>query len=376
MLIISGLVLLPASVLAFAAENGNMVYVGEDRTIDGNYYAAGASVTIDGKVTGDVFCAGQSIAINGVVEGDVICAGQSISVNGKVGGSLRVAASDINVRGSVARGITVAAANVSVDKDAKVGWDALIAAANVQIRGELGRSLLGAGANYLLGGKINGNVDLYLDNNMKNKTAELVVADTALIAGQLSYRSTTDASISGKAQIKGEVIHKTLQAGRPKKPSGGGIFAMFILAVASALVVGWLLIGLWKKPVIEMAENMTRKFWSTLGIGFAIAVLTPLAAIILAISMVGIRLALLLIWSWLILLMLSKIVAGIAVGRAVLRNMWTSKKDSLGTALIIGVILSWIVFYIPVIGWIISCVAAWWGLGALVLHLKSRYEID
>lgn len=368
------LLLLPAAVLAFTAENGNAIYVGEDRTINGNYYAAGTNVTIDGRVTGDVFCAGQSIVINGTVEGDVICAGQSVSVGGTVGGDLRVAASDINIRGTIERGATVAAANVSIEKDARVGWDVLIAAANVQIRGELGRSLLGGGANYVLGGKINGDVDLYMDSgSMKNKSYGLSVGDTAVIGGRLAYRSVTDADISEKAQISGEVTRKTIKQHGMKKSGIAGFFTVFALSVLSALAVGWVLIRLWKTPSVEMTENMFAKFWPALGFGSLVFILTPIVVIILAITLIGIRLAFLLIWTWLIVLMLSKVVAGIAVGRLLLRNFWTAKKDSLNLAMFIGIIISWLVFYIPIFGGLLSIAAILWGMGGLVMYLKAQY---
>lgn len=364
----------PIAVMAFTAEKGNSVYVNETKTIEGNYFAAGANITIDGHVTGDVFCAAQSVVINGIVDGDVICVGQSISINGKIGGDLRAAGSDINIRGTIERGISVAAANLNIEKSGRIGWDALIAAANAQIRGELGRSLQGAGANIILGGKIAGNVDLYLDDNQKNKNNELNVGETAEIGGQLNYTSKTDAKISEQAQIKGEVVHKAFPIRKERRSEGGGYVAFMIIAILSALIVGAVIAKLWRAPIIEFTENMIKKFWPTLGWGLVITIVTPIVTFLIAITVVGARLALIIFSAWMFIMMFSKIVSAIAFGRWLVKNYWHNKKDSLVTAMVVGIIISWILFYIPFIGCLISFVAMTWGMGALVLYLKNRYE--
>lgn len=366
-----GLFLLPAIALAFTIENGNSIFVDEQTVIEGNYYSAGTSITIDGHVTGDVICAGQSIVINGTVDGDVICAGQSVSANGEIGGSLRVVASDINIRGTVERSLSVAAANVNIEKSAYIGWDANIAAANVQIRGEVGRSLLGAGANYVLGGRIGEDVKLYLDNNTKRKEAELRVDDLAEIGGGLDYTSRATASISDQAQIEGEVVHKLPAMRHARSSSQNGYLALMIMAMLSALVVGLIIIKIFKEHIVELSESMVEKFWPALGWGFVVTVVTPMVSLLLAITVVGARLALIIMLAWLIILMLAKIVASIAIGRLLVRNYWVNKKDSLTTAMAVGIFLSWLVFYIPVIGWLASAVAMWWGVGGLVGYLKK-----
>ncbi|HAM88786.1 MAG: hypothetical protein US83_C0006G0023 [Candidatus Falkowbacteria bacterium GW2011_GWC2_38_22] len=364
----------PIVAFAFTAEKGTSIYVGETKTIEGNYFVAAANITIDGHITGDIFCAAQSVVINGTVDGDVICVGQSISVNGKVGGSLRTAASDINIRGTIDRGVSLAAANVNIEKSGKIGWDALIAAANAQIRGELGRSLHGAGANYTLGGKIVGDVDIYLDNNQKTTSNELVVGETAEIGGKLNYMSKTDAKISEQAQIAGEVIHKAFPVKRERKAAKGGYATLMFIAMLSALIVGTVLVKLWRAPILEITENMLKKFWPTLGWGFVLTIITPIAAFLIAITIIGARLALIIFSVWMLMMMFSKIMAAIAFGVWLVRNYWSAKKDSLITAMVLGIIISWLIFYIPFFGFIVSAIALWWGMGGLLVYLKKRYE--
>lgn len=368
------LLIVPVAVHAYAVEHGSSVYVAKDRTVDGNLFAAGADVTVDGHVTGDVFCAGQSISINGTVDGDVICAGQAISVNGKVGGSVRAAGSNVEIRGQVARGLTVAGANVNLAEGANVGWDALVAAANVNLRGDIGRSLLGAGANYVLGGKISKDTSLYLGGNKAKNMTELTVLDTAAIGGGLNYMSQADATISPKAQVKGKVTHNLPPVREHRQSNSSGVFGVFLIALLSALIAGYVLIGFWKKPMLSIADSMASKFWPMVGWGALTMIVAPIIAILLAITIVGFRLTLLMAFSWLVILMLSKIFAAIAVGKWLLGKAWTSQKDSAGWIVAVGIVLSWIVFYIPFIGWLASLIAMWWGAGAILMHLKKSHD--
>jgi cytoskeletal protein CcmA (bactofilin family) len=372
--LVGAVLLLPLAGLAFTAERGNSLYVGEKQVIEGNYYAAGANITVDGHITGDMICAGQSIVINGRVDGDVICAGQAVSVNGTVGGNMRVAASDINLRGKVERGISVAAANVNIEKSARIGWDTLVAAANVQIRGELGRSLLGAGANYDLSGKTGGNVRLYLNNNSNKQSVALNVRDAASIAGGLEYTSPVKANISDKAQIKGEVLQKMLSIGQPERNNQAGYLVFMIIALLSALVVGGILVKLWPAGMVELTDNMLSRFWPATGWGFLVTIFVPFVALLFAITFVGMRLSLLLMLAWFMVLAISKILAGLAIGRLIVQNYWLAKKDSLVVALLVGMVVVWLAFYLPFLGWLISLAALWWGAGGLCEYLFLKYK--
>lgn len=376
LLVFVALLTIPVSVYAFSVQNGNSVYVAKDQTVEGNLYAAGESIIVDGHVTGDIFCAGQSININGVVDGDVICVGQTISVNGSVGGSVRTAGNNIEIRGKVDRGLTAAGANINLAKDSSIGWDALVAAASMNTSGTIGRSLMGAGANFVLGGSVGNDVSLYLDSNTSKNNPELTALDSAVVGGSISYTSKNVASISPKAQIKGKVSHNTLQIRGQEKPGFLGLFGEFLLSLASALVVAYILIAIWKKPVTDIVGEKTVRFWTKIGWGAIWMILMPIVAILIAITVIGFRLVFTGFLLWLVVLMLSKIVAGIAVGDWIVNKIWIDKKDSIGWIVAIGMAASWAVFYVPFIGWMFSLVAIWWGTGAILMQLKSRYDVD
>ena len=359
---------IPVSAKAFIVKTGDSIYIAKDQTIEGNLYAAGANITVDGTVTGDVICAGQTVNINGIVEGDVICAGQSVNINGPINGSVRVAGNSININSQVSHNAMAFGAAVNLGTEASVGWDMLIGAATGEIRGKVGRDLYGGVASAVIAGEIGKDVRLKIDNQKSDKSG-LIIIDGATIGGNIIYTDKAEASIANNAAIAGEITHNLPKIRKEKTITvwaWGRLYSIF-----SALVVGLVLISLWHNQIKKLTDKMLDKVGPSIGWGVIVMFLTPIIAIVLLITLIGAPLAFILIGVWLIALFISKILVGILVGRNLLEKFWKKQKNSLIFAMVIGIIISWIIFSIPVIGWLICLVAMWWGLGGIWLYFKK-----
>ncbi len=362
--------LLPAAALAFTAKSGNSVSVGKAEVIDGNFYAAGQNIQIEGKVNGDVICAGQSVNINGEVAGDVICVASSVNINGRVGGNLRTAGSAINLNGSVGRNLMVAGASLSTGASSSVGWEALTAVASADLRGRIGRDLTGAGAAYTLAGVIGRDVQLWLDNNKQNQQL-LKVENGARIGGKLIYTAKSDAEIAKGAKVAGEVKRNEPTAREfNRRQTGGAWFLGMLYSILAALVIGLVLVSVWGEEIKKILTYFTSKTGATFGWGLVVLIITPISCLLLLITLIGIPLALVLGMAYVIAIIFSKIFVGIFVGQKLLERFWQAKKESLFAALTVGVAVSYFVFSIPVLGWLLSALALLSGLGATYLYLK------
>lgn len=363
--------LVPFAASAYSVKNGDSVYVPKEEIIEGNLYAVGSSLVIDGKITGDVICAGQSININGDVAGDVICAGQSININGKIGGNLRVAGNTINFNGQVERnGIIIGAMGIT-SASSTIGWDLLILGNIFELNGNVGRDLYGSGGKINLAGQIGKNVNL--DFGVSNTNDKpLTITNTAKINGQLKYKSEKDAAIDSNAVITGETIHN-LPDVKDKKSKLENLNWWWgkLISIFSALVIGLVLISFWREQIIRITDLMKEKMGASLGWGILILLLTPIIAIILLITIIGIPLSFISIALWLIAMYVSKILVGILIGRSFLNSYWVKQKDSLILAMIVGIIITYIILAIPFIGWTLSLLATLWGLGGIVLASKK-----
>lgn len=362
---------LPLIASAYTIKTGDSVYVSKDQTIEGNLYAAGSNLTIEGKVTGDVICAGQSINISGEVAGDIICAGQLLNLSGQTGGNLRVAGNTINFSGQVARNAMAIGATIITAASSTIGWD-LFGLGNIfDLRGDIGRDLYGGAGTASLAGKIEKNVKLnFGPKNTNNKS--LTITNAAIINGDVSYTSEKNAIIETGAVIKGKTTHN-LPPVIAKKSNfiNSSWWWSNLISVFSALVVGLVLISFWREPIIKITDLMLARTNAALGWGILVLLLTPLIALILLITIIGIPLSLILTAAWLVALYLSKILVGILAGRWFLNKFIPKQKDSLTMSMIIGIVMLYLIFALPLLGWAIALLTTLWGLGGIMLTLKK-----
>jgi len=364
--------LTPIAVTWAADTQTGSVYVAKDEIMSGNLYVMGDSITIDGTISGDLIAAAQSIKISGRIEGDVIAIAQEISISGDVGGDVRVAANTIDINGSVARNVNTFGSKVVLGSNSKIGWDLYVMATRLESRGVIGGSLNGWSNQASLAGQIGKNVTLTLDP--KNEQASLVIAPTTIINGNLNYSSGQPAIISDQASISGEITqNKTILEKRSNDTKlwiWKELFSIF-----SALMVGLVLVYLFKKPVTEITEKTEAEPFKVLVPGLFMLFTLPPIALILAITIIGIPLSLIILSSWIVMIYIAKIISAILIGRIISSKIISSNTGNyLLWPLVIGVIIIWLLAAIPYVGWIISLISAWFGLGGIWNYAYSERQ--
>ncbi len=370
--------ILPFSAKAMTVKSEDSVYVPKDQVVASSLYAAGSSITIDGKVQGDLVCAGQSITVNGIVDGDVLCAGQSITINGSVGGSVRGAGNSITIAGKVARNVTVAGANVTVNPDATIGWDLSFASAFADLRGKIGRDVDGAGASTTIAGAIGRNVYLLLDDNRSkenNPRPSLTVSSTAKVNGNITYRAMSDAAIEEGSAIKGEVKkedYKVFNKNERRDANNGWAWGA-LFGIFSSLIIGLVFIGWLKRPAREMTDIMLAKPWPSIGWGLIVSIVAPIATFIVCVTIIGLPLGLIMLAAWLLSLFIGHIIFAVALGRWLMKKFGKAlEQPTLMWPMVIGVVATSILIAIPVIGMLICMIATLWGIGGIWQYARAK----
>jgi hypothetical protein len=365
---------IPAVTHAFSVKTENSVNIDKNEVIDGNLFAVGNNISVDGKVKGDIFCAGQSININGEVEGDVICAGQMININGKVGGNVRVLGNSTTISSEVSRSVMAAGASINLDQSANIGWDAYLAGASINTKGKIGRDLNCAGSDINIAGEVGKNVKANLDQSNKERlsqTSHLVISKGAIINGNLSYYDYQNANIDKEAQVKGSTEKKEPKWTAKKERTAGDWLFGELYSIFAALVIGLVIISLWKKETIEIINTIKTKPVQTIGWGAVVLFITPIISLILIFTLIGIPLAFIMLLIWIIGLIVAKVFTGILVGRYIIENTWKEKKENIFIIMIGGIIITWLIFSVPFIGWVFYLAALLWGLGGIFVLLKK-----
>lgn len=341
-------------VRAFEIREGDenkTVTVAKDTVIKGSLLAAANSVVIDGTINGDLYCVGQTIIVRGTVAGDVLCAGQTLDISGTVGGNIRSIGQLLTISAPVKRNVVVAGQTINILPEAV-------------ITGEL----LAAGQMMRLNSSVGGDV---------NAAAEsIVLGEKARIAGNFTYTSPTVASEATGAAITGKVSHvlpkkeeikpvkNLMPKVKPWKTRAAGSIIFY-------LIVGALVVLLAKEKVMRITAQMRVRPWFDGLVGFLTIILAPVAIMMVAITLIGIPVAIILGIIFAVMIVLSRIYVAVIVGDKLLSAIGKTKSGLL-LQVVIGVIIIELLATVPILGWFVTSVATLWGLGGIVMNFGKR----
>lgn len=365
-LLLSLILVAPAYAITFKTSEKNLT-IAEDETITDDLYASGESVDIKGEVDGDVLAGGGSVTIDGKISGDLTAAAGIITLNGTVKDDVRIAGGTLYVNGTVGGDIVAAGGQVVVSQNSKIKRDALFGCGNLIVDGSIGRNLWVGAGSVELDGKVGGNVKVSSDNTVLGSNTE--------IDGNLIYTSSNKADIDSAAQIEGKVTHKLPpEEKREAQPLAGlaGMFFFLLFAFISflaSLITAFVLLALFPRAATETSQALVERTWASLGVGFLALIITPIAAIILMITLIGLPLGIISVVLYFVFIYLSQIVFAIFLGEKILIAISKKEKASPYLSVLIGLIILAVIGLIPFLGWFVKFVVMLFGLGALVLAM-------
>ena len=340
--------------------SGENVVIGGQETVNGALYAAGNSVTVSGRVVGDVFCAGQNITIDARVEGDVICAGQNVKVGGTVSGDIRLAGQTINVDGKVSGSATVAAQSLTISSGGSIARDLTGGVQNLTLTGSIGRDLTIGAEQATLNGEVG--------RNVTSEINRLSLGSQAVIGGNLTYTSSSDANVARQAQISGQTARLEPKVEEEQKEFAGAVFAGVLYFLTAMLLIALVLILVLPRLMHSVTENAVKKPGWTALVGFLSLVIVPVVIVLSFMTIIGIPLGILLSLAWVLILLLTGPVAAYYLGRVVFAD-----KQHPVFMMLVGAILLWILYLVPVLGLLVMFLVGIFGTGMIVSELLGRY---
>jgi cytoskeletal protein CcmA (bactofilin family) len=409
-------VLLPSAAVRAGSEDGDdgRVTVPAETTHDGNLYAFGDEVLIDGLVTGDVVGAAKTVRIgpDGQVNGDVLAAAYAVEVLGTVDGDVRAAAYMVEVgpTGSVGGEVAAVAYSVDVDSGGRVASDLLSGGYQLLVDGTVGHDVRFAGAALVINGTVEGDVHAYVsgaeakarqpfvfsfneDVPQPRTVAEpgLMVGEDATIGGTLVYTSTAEAALPGAAQLGGVTFNQTVEpvdAAREQKPMAWWQRALRIYA--ALLIVGFLLLWLapraMKPAVAALRSRPLPAFGYGLvaAVGDVAAIVALTIAFVLVLALVAVLtlggqlawpavslfvvLAVLLTFGFMLLLLVGTLVSAQSLGQLIVRAQAESSLGRRVGALLVGAAIVAALLALPAgLGTLFGLIAGLFGLGGLAL---------
>ena len=362
-------------VLATSAAAGRSQAPGSSAAFmfDEDYFSAGGDVELDKRIEGDTALAGGRIAVRGPVKGDVLLAGGDIKVTDTVGQNLYAAGGSIALSSQVAGNARLAGGQVTISHRGGIAGKASIAAASVQMAGRVGRYL----AVYAESVRIDGEVG----DDLRIVARFVEIGPDAKIGGKLIYRSPQPAQIAPSAVIAGGVTQLEMVWPGEKVYSIARVatwISLFVLLL-SLLLVGAIMILAFPEFSADAARTVRSDPWKALGLGFALLLCLPVAAILFLLSVVGVPLGIALLLFYPVMLLLGYITGALFLGDAA--GAWVARRRArtftprwrymaLAAALFVLLLVS----EIPLVGGIAHFALLLFGLGAFWICAYRRYQ--
>jgi len=316
--VIALLLLLPAGVFALETRSGGEVIISSP--VYDDLFASGGSIILNAPVDSATL-AGGTIEVNAPIKGDLIAAGGTITVNSDVGGKIVLAGGSVLVNGSVGTNAIAAGGEVTLLPGATVTRDALISGGTVKNEG-------------YVDGKLTVNANQFQNTG---------------------HAGSTNVHINERSSAI-PAIFLTLS---------------FLFALGM-FILGLILIKTMPTRFFSVTREMRKSPVMKTIIGFIGLLIGIIGLTILAITVVGLPLALLAGMIFLIAVLLSTLYVAFRLGEVIATHAAPGLSEWQRYA--IGFVILFILFYIPFIGPVIAIIAISLGFGAFLYALHDQWS--
>jgi|SRR4051812_4986695 hypothetical protein len=307
------------------------------------------------SVPGDAILTGGDVTFAGSAMGDYLGAGGKQNIAGHVHGSIRAVGGEIHASGAVDRNATIAGGNVALDSSGVVAGNAYLAGGSVSVLGSVRGNLTATGGQVTINGPVGRDVEV--------SAGALRLGPHAQIAGNLRYRVAKEkVTIDPGAHVAGSTTALPVKSG----PGTRGI-----LWTLGFVVAGIIIVALFPVFTTEAAESLYQRPVRTGLTGLAWVCLLPIVALIAAITIIGLPLAAIGVAAWLAVMFLSDIPVALWIGKRLLGARAHPGRNGAIMSVLVGGLILVLIGMIPLLGPIVTFVAAVLGAGAIVIRARG-----
>jgi len=385
---------------AYAANflKADKVHLTSLHRIDGDVYALGETVTVDGSIDGDLLAAGGQVTCSGEITGSQTIAAGEFSCSGRVDGSVRFIGGDAEIEGYVGRSVLFLGQNLKVREMAVIREDVNAYGRKVQIAGVVMGNVSVGAAVIEISGQIDGDVEL-------DATESIEISPPAVISGNLTYSGPKELDLeSSGVTVLGEVERREPEKDDAAKQEADELTdtVLRFSRLFAAFLFGLILIRLCPRYLQEAFAQLRCRFAACAAAGLlaAAAVVMSMLVLLLAVvlSIVGLILssgdqaaggALLLVFSTLmipvtsfafvsggVLFYAGKLLPSLLVGYGLIRIFKRQPKLLGKWQLLIGLTILTGFYAIPRAGWLFYLTVGIIGMGAIILGVRHCRPID
>ncbi len=401
---------------------GDQCTIAAGEQIVGDVFAFCRNLTVSGEIDGSLFGVASSIVIDGKVAGSVYLAGGQMDVKGSIGDNLHFAGGVLNLESSaqldnnlVALSFATQTANPIPGSVTAVGYQLLLG-------GQVEREVSFWGSALTVDSTVTGDVTanvgdpastgvtqlrtllnfLPVDLNLINPG--LRVTKKGMIAGQLRYSGPAEGEIAPELPHPPEFTPVTGQIDFTIQPQQNfsdrlhDYVAQVVREFISLLLIGGVGLLVIPRTLQAPIHSLRMRPLPSLGIGLVTFIISfPIVVVLILLSLALVFLLFVLqlgdlsviggvfvmLFSlggmglfYFMAIFVSRVIVAIAVGRLVVRLLLGDRRERYMTfiSLLIGALLLALLSALPLVGWLVVALAAFFGLGAILTLVQSQLD--
>ncbi|MEX0649993.1 MAG: polymer-forming cytoskeletal protein [Candidatus Andersenbacteria bacterium] len=278
--------ILPLSALAatFLQKEEGELFIANP--VDDDVYAAGQKVTVKDTISGDAAIAGQIVNAESVITQDLYAVGQAVRLTGSVGDDAHLAGNIVTVTGNVEGDLFAAGQSLDLMSQTIIGSDAYLAGESIVIAGTVHGTVRAAGNSVVV------ESTAVIDGNLITYGAQAEIKDGATITGSREHHEGTQTAPAGTRNVLGSWVRSTIAL----------LLLAFLISYFAPKAVRGVLAYVQANPGRSI---LTGLLW--------IILVGPIA-LILAVSLIGLPLALVLFFTSLVVYILATGIAALLIG--------------------------------------------------------------
>jgi cytoskeletal protein CcmA (bactofilin family) len=353
--------LVPLVAYGATFRSGDAVDLRPGEIVYEDVYAAGGTVTSGSQIVGDLYAGGGTVLVTGQVSADVVVGGGTVTITSAIGDDLRVGGGTIVVQGTINGDAVIGGGQVHL-AGRSIGGDVLAGGGLIRIEAPVGGDVRVGGGEIVINAPVAGNVHV--------EAEKVTLGSRAVISGNFTYKSPTEAVIEEGAVVRGATTYTPA----PSRGAAGAALAAFVsiamLIKLLMFLVGALVFGLvFRRYSTHIVRDSFSKPLPELGRGLLVLIATPVLSVLLMVTVIGIPLGILGMISFVGLMIFSWLLAPVLLGSFIYQ--WFNKGDYVVTwqSILIGVLVYTLLGVVPIVGWLVQ-----FGLILLVLGSAVKFK--
>ena len=327
----------------------------------GNLYVAGNSLSVNNKILGDVIFFGSNSIVNNTISQDFIDFSGTTLIDGTVLNNAYIVSGNIILNGKVREDLVSLGGNIDISKSSTVYGNLYALGGEVLIDGKIIHNAYINAGHFVLNGHIGGNLKLSSNNVKINKGSS--------INGYFSYTgSDNKSSYVNKNSIKGHIYRN--YTNKDQKEIALTI-ARTVLIFLAMIIFVLLFIKILPKLSLSVVKNATDKTWTSFGYGFIEIIVTPVIAVILLLTIIGIPISIFLIGIYILLMFVSYMLNGLILGAFITKYLYKMDAGIRFRSAFAGIFISSLISIIPIIGGLYNIFIGIIIFGAFSLIIKN-----